>query len=712
MGTCIICGKSTDGLVCSLHEEDVVYEFRGDRADQLVPGRYYRGSVDGFADFGVFVDIGDSVTGLLHKSEIDGRLENLSWDPGDTVYVQVTDVHSNGNVDLGWSIRQSGAEFRGRLVHDPDADDPVTRADPVEREEPVRTGPTSGRPATPADDVDEAEETDETVETDATETDATETDAAETDAAETDETDETEDATGPAGEPIALDVADLDDHVGDRVRIEGRIVDAYQTGGPTIFVVADGTDRVDCAAFESAGVRAYPEIEEGAIVGIVGEAERRQGDLQVETESIEVLTDEARTAVEERLDTALDQEARPPETDLLVDDDAVAARQETIVEVATAIRRAIVEGRPVVIRHTATVDGYVAGAAIERAVLPLVRENHASGDAEYHYIDRRPLEEPFYDMGSATKDVTRMLESADRHSEKHPLFVFADAGRTPESLDGLDLLGVYDVSRIVVDTGDAADDVADVVETFLGAPADENITSAVIAANVAAHVNPDVRDDLPHLPAVSYWENAPEAYVDLAAEHGYDDETVARLREAIALEAFYQSYEDKREIVQDLFWEGDNRSFAEYISTQFRTKLDGELDTVRPHVENREAGPARVSVLDADAFTHRFDFPPTSMLLDALHRRLREEVDGPQVTIAIDSDALSVRSTDSLAIPEISAAVADRLPEAGVRAAGAVAGRIEFLVGEREAVLDATIDEIGTRLDADERTSEATARED
>jgi RecJ-like exonuclease len=119
MGSCIICGSSVDGRICDLHQEDVVFVFDGTQADQLTVDRYYRGTVDGYAEFGVFVDIGDSVTGLLHRSELDQRLESLDWDPGDTVFVQVQQIRDNGNVDLSWSIRQSEAEFRGTLVDDP-----------------------------------------------------------------------------------------------------------------------------------------------------------------------------------------------------------------------------------------------------------------------------------------------------------------------------------------------------------------------------------------------------------------------------------------------------------------------------------------------------------------------------------------------------------------------------------------------------------------
>jgi Archaea-specific RecJ-like exonuclease, contains DnaJ-type Zn finger domain len=70
------------------HDEDVWFDFRGDSPQQLTAGRYYRGTVDGFADFGVFIDLASGVTGLLHRSELDRRLETLDWESDDTVFVQ------------------------------------------------------------------------------------------------------------------------------------------------------------------------------------------------------------------------------------------------------------------------------------------------------------------------------------------------------------------------------------------------------------------------------------------------------------------------------------------------------------------------------------------------------------------------------------------------------------------------------------------------
>ena len=698
MGNCIICGKPVDGLVCGSHEEDVAFEFEGTSPSQLTPGRFYRGSVDGYADFGVFVDVGDHVTGLLHRSELDRRLESLEWERGDTVYVQVLDVRDNGNVDLGWSIRQSAREFRGELIDAPDGErlpDDEETAD----EGSDGGGVDEGRDGGGVDDgrADVATEpTPEPVDAASgaggtaggTSTDGT---AAATPTMEVEEPDT----------PLKRTTVDaLSDQVGSVVRLEGEIIGVRQTSGPTVFELSDETGTVECAAFEEAGVRAYPAVDVGDVVGLEGEVERHHGSLQVETERLERLEDEALETVESRLAEAVETEARPAAFEPLADHDAVLGLEEELLDAATEIRRAVVEARPVVIRHAATADGYVAGAALERAILPLVREKHTRDDAEYHYVERRPLEGRIYDMDAATDDVTDMLEARDRHGEGLPLFVLVGTGSTAESVDAYELLDVYGADRLVIDDASADGAVADAVSVVVTPPEpDGTVTATALSASVATHVNADVRGELAHLPAISYWEAPPEEYVSLAAEAGYDGTAVSDRREAVALEAYYQSYKDKRELVADLLFgdgEGAEGDLAAHVSEQFRAKLDAELETARLNAERIEADGVAVLDLDTAAFTHRFDFPSTGLLLDELFRREREGE--PFVLLGLDEDELHLRATPGVDVRELGERVAEAAPDAGVRAVGGRDGHLEFLVGERAAVREAALEAVGELL--------------
>ncbi|MFB6142553.1 MAG: OB-fold nucleic acid binding domain-containing protein [Halorientalis sp.] len=725
MGSCIICGADVDGHICDTHQQDVVFEFRGNHSEQLTPGRFYRGTVDGYAEFGVFVDIGDSVTGLLHRSELDQRLESLDWEAGDEVFVEVQNVRDNGNVDLGWSIRQDERDFRGTLVDDPSEDHALLAEESEDGDEgPVRHEAggsgngsearrsaggsdtperTSDRTATDRDDTDGSGSGDDTAEAGTGTEASAERAGAETGASGTESDESTEpEPSGAAGSAAVVEeprefelvpVESLSDRVGEDVRIEGEVTDIRQTSGPTVFELRDETGGVDCAAFEEAGVRAYPHVETGDIVRLDGDVRRRRGELQVETEALVVLEDEERTAVTDRMADALTERARPEEVAPLADDPAVEAVLDEVREAATAIRRAVLEDRPVVVRHDATADGYVAGVAIERATLPLVREQHGGADAEYHYFDRRPLEDGVYDMGDATKDVTGMLDTRERHGEKLPLFVFAAAGATRESTDGFDLLSVYGAERVVVDAAAADAEVADAVDTLASpslADADATTSAGALAAAVAAGVNEEVRDDIAHLPAVSFWEDAPDAYSDLAAEAGYDATDTREIREAIALEAYYQSYEDKRELVADLLFPEteDERGLAAHVSEQFRTKLDAEVETAEANLERRTVAGVDLAVVDTEAYTHRYEFPPTGLLVEELFRRHRE---GVTAVVGLGEDDLYVRSTADLDVRAVADAASEDAPGAAITAESARDGRLGFLSGEREAVREAVL---------------------
>lgn len=671
----IVTGDSLEGQIGNLHKEDVVLDFTGTRPDQLIVDCYYRGTVDGYADFGVFANLGEHVTGLLHRSELPSRLESLDWDVGDTVYVQVKNVRDNGNVDLGWSLRRSESEFRGHFVHDPEE-----RLDPDDLES-FEEGPV------------EASESDERQPADAR---ADSSQESGTVVEPEQEPPEEEDVT-PDAELERAKIEDLEANVGSIVRLEGIVTGARQTSGPTVFSLQDETGTVDCAAFEGAGVRAYPEVNAGDYVGIDGEVRERRGELQIETENLVVLADEAAATVSDRMEDAITAEAEVEDIDPLAPDAAVEGVLDTVREAATAIRRAVIESRPIVVRHEATVDGYLAGAAIERAVLPLINNEHTDADAVYHHFDRRPLDGA-YDMDDATNDVTSMLAASDRHQQKQPLFVFAATGSTHDSLDGLELLRIYDAEAIVINDG-GDESITDAVSTVVnpeltGTNGDTDTSTTAITTAIAAHINTDAREDLRHLPAASFWENTPEMYTELAADADYDTEETTNLREAIALEAYYQSYDGKRELVSDLLFEDETSGLREQVSEQFREKLASEVETAEENLDRRSDSGVAFAVLDTDAFTHRFDFPSTDLLLDEIHRRNR---DGTFVTLGVGEDDITIRSTVPLDIPDVVNQLEDAVPNAGITARDGH-GRIEFVVGERERVVETTVDAIANTV--------------
>lgn len=631
-----------------LHDEDILFEFRGDDPDDLVPGRFYRGTVDGFAEFGVFVTLGDSITGLLHHSKLDRRLESLDWEVGDEVIVQVEGVRENGNIDLAWSIRQSSDEFRGHDVDPPDTKESV--------EESVRT-PDLGR------DI------------------------------RSDETSEVKEPTSPPEEERAAPTKSIarrtttavEDAIGERVRLEGRITDVRQTSGPTIFSLTDEDGTIECAAFEEAGVRAYPTIEQEDIVRIVGLVERHRGDLQIESESIETLADPERTSVLERIREATRERARPEDSGLLLVDPVVADLTDDIIATATRLRRAVFSGRRILIRHPATADGVIAGAALEHALVRLAEREGTSVDGSRR-IERRPVDEPWYELGDA------MYDRGGASEDESILMAFVGVGSSVADAAAIRFLDLYDIPAVVVDA--YADGSIDEELVDAAAISQAATTVTVLAAHVGGMVDETVRSELAPLPAISYRDNPPDRYAGLASDHGLNADTVRERHEAIALTAYYQRYDDKRELIRDLLFETDAAALAAHVSAQYRERVDRAIETAGHHCERITVDGHTITVLDADAHSHRFDFPSRQVLTAELLRTERETGDGDLVLV-LGADECYLDGPIDTGLPAIATDLTARIPQSTVEVQR---DRLSFLAGERDEIRDALVQILADEL--------------
>lgn len=77
-------------------EDIIVYRLGANCSlDEVEEGKTYLGRVQGFAPFGVFVQLNDRVKGLVHKSNV--KLQHTERDP---IIVHVLQIRSNGNIDL------------------------------------------------------------------------------------------------------------------------------------------------------------------------------------------------------------------------------------------------------------------------------------------------------------------------------------------------------------------------------------------------------------------------------------------------------------------------------------------------------------------------------------------------------------------------------------------------------------------------------------
>ncbi|WP_144925832.1 DHH family phosphoesterase [Halorubrum salsamenti] len=627
-----------DGAEGAADDRPTVYDLAPDcTLEDAEVDALYHAEVNGVVDYGIFVDVSDALSGLVHES-------NLADDyaVGDRLVVRLTEVKENGDV----------------AFDDESLDDYRTEA--------------------------------------------------------------------VAHEPSVSRVRGL--APGDEVTVEGEVVQAKQTGGPTIFAVADASGVVSCAAFEEAGVRAYPEVEVGDMVHVSGTIETRENALQLEVDSLKRLPEERATAARERFETALDERAAPADVDPLVEWEAFEPIHDDLRELARLLRRTVLAGRPIRVRHHADGDGMCAAIPVQLALENFVRDVHEDPDAARHLFKRLPSKAPYYEMEDVTRDLNFALEGRARHGQKLPFLLMLDNGSTEEDVPAYENLAHYDIPIAAVDhhhpDPEAVEPLLDAhVNPYLH-DEDYRVTTGMMCVELARLIDPSITEELEHVPAVAGLSDRSKAeamddYIALAQEAGYDESDLFDIGEALDYAAHWLRYSEGKTLVNDALNvgcedEARHEELVEFLSERAERDVDRQLDAVDDHVEHeRLASGAHLYRIDLDEYAHRFTYPAPGKTTGELHDTRVQETGDPVITIGYGPDFCVLRSDGvRLDIPNMVTELNEELPEAGVSGGGhLVVGSIKFVKGRRGAVIEALVEKMA-EAEIDESLSSTVAIDD
>jgi RecJ-like exonuclease len=619
---CSVCGRETaKGDLCETCSKKPLVHVLSAECDtrELEVGKIYEGKVQGHANFGVFVDLNPQLRGLIHSSNL-----NFTPEIGDTLFVEVRNIASNGNIEL---IPRGLKEYQ--LIE-------------VEKQIPRRK------------------------------------------------------------------TTELSKYLGKLVHISGEVIQIKQTGGPTIFTISDEEGTVQCAAFEKAGERAYPEIKSETIVRVIGEPSMRNGAMQIEIRSMKQLWGRDATGIKEKIETAIDKRSEPHEIQFLIKSEVLEKLKPRMQNAAKLIRKAVFKSRPIIIRHHADADGITSAIAVERALLPLIREVGGS-DADRYFYKRAPSKAPFYELEDVTKDLTFALEDQERFGQKMPLVVLMDNGATEEDMPAMKQAAIYGVEILVIDHHHPDGTIDSMVLEHVNpayAGGDFGITTGMIGAETARMINTEITEEIKHLPAVSAVgdrSEAPEAklYKDLIADR-YKPEDLKNMALALDYEAFWQRFNDGRGIMNDILNLGSNvrhNQIVKLLCEQANAAIAEQLEASMPNVRTQKlANGAVLNVIDVENFAHKFTFPPPGKTSGEVHDRLCAKYDGqPVVTIGYGPDFAVLRSRGvRMNIPMIVKELRSEIKGGGVSGGGhLVVGSIKFVEGMRKEVLAKLAEKIG-----------------
>ncbi len=519
-------------------------------------------------------------------------------------------------------------------------------------------------------------------------------------------------------------ISNLDSKMGKMVRIDGKVLQIQQTSGPTIFTIADESGVSEVAAFDEAGVRAYPDVDIDDSVEILGEVNQHGGKTQIESQSLIKLEGSKKEQLDNLIEIALNERAEPENVDFLVKSDVLNRLKPKMREAARKIRRAILDGRTILLRHHNDADGICAGIAMEKALIPLIKEINPSNDAEYYYFKRSPSKAPFYELEDVVKDLSYALEDQERHGQKLPLIVLLDNGSTEEDIVALMQAKIYDIEVVVIDhhfPGDlltvderdgeiyaatvAVDEYVDThVNPYL-VGGDSQLTAGALATEVAHIINPNVKQLIKHLPAVAALGDRAECgevyqYLELAKQKGFDKNHLAKIAECIDFESYFLRFMNGRGIMDTILAVDNIDKHEKMINAlykEYEKRIDNQLKAALPNIKQTQfENGIYFNMMDVEKYAHKFTFPAPGKTCGFVHDKIVKELgdDKPIVTLGHGPDFGVFRATDAVNaefgfnVNEIVANLSQCIPSAGIDGGGhECAGSIKYIEGLGEKVL-------------------------
>ena len=497
---------------------------------------------------------------------------------------------------------------------------------------------------------------------------------------------------------------------GKRFAVSGIIEKIVQTGGPTLFMIRDHTGALTIKAFDGAGVRAYPQLTEGMGIRGMVKINEYEGELEGEAIKLSPMSADESKQFKERVDQEQRKEARPKHVEFLAKSPILDKLKDRFIQAATEIRLAIIKGRPIIVRHHNDCDGYSAGYALERAILPLIRKHHQEVKAPWEHYNRAPCAAPFYEIEDSIKDISRALSNVAKFSEVMPLIVIVDNGSSAEDLLAIKQGKVHGAEFIVVDhhffdKDVISNEVLVHINPFLVGEDGAHFSAGMLCSELSRFINEET--NVGHIPALAGLADriknpsVIENYLNLAEKHGYDESMLKDIGALIDYVSAKVRFMEAREYIEVVFGEPIAKQkallaiMAPYLKQQEATSLK-----IAQRAATREVhGKVTLQIIYVEQSFSRGVYPKPGKAVGNLHdyASTHDKVDR-LVTAGVLSDAITMRATEhsGFSVHGLIDHIKKEVPDAFVEGGGHHhAGAIKFVPSKQADVLAAIRDFIG-----------------
>lgn len=491
------------------------------------------------------------------------------------------------------------------------------------------------------------------------------------------------------------------------IEIFGKINRVVQTTGPTVFVVSDGTGSLQLKGFVSAGARAYPEIDEGDYIKAVVNLEEFNGEIEGDIAKIFKMSESEKKDFSFSMARIEKERAKVTPPEFLIKSEILDKLKSSFIEAATQIRLAIIQDRPIIVRHHNDTDGYSSGFALERAILPLIGAQHTSEKAAWEFFTRAPCAAPFYEIDDSIRDTAQSLRNVAKFSNKMPLIIIADNGSSPEDLMAIKQGKIHGSDFIVVDHHYFDKDVISQevlvhINPFLVGEDGSKFSAGMLSTELARFINPNVKN-ISQIPAMAGLADridlgnpeAVEKYLEIAKREGYTKELLLEISLVIDYVSSKVRFMEAREYVEVLFGEPreEQKKLVALLAPHIKELDKKALKMAKSNAKVEKIKNTNLQLLYFEEFFPGFGFfPKPGRITGLVHDSLQEEKNITNlVSAGVMATSMTIRATDeaNFSVHELIKFIDKKLPDAFVEGGGHKnAGSITFLPNKQKEVVE------------------------
>ena len=488
--------------------------------------------------------------------------------------------------------------------------------------------------------------------------------------------------------------------------ITARIDRINQTGGPTIFIVSDGTLTLALKGFVGVGQRAFPELNEGDSIKATITINEYNDELEGEIKTISKLDPEESREFSDKILAVQKERAQVKEIPFLVKSIILDKLRPSMIKAAHEIKLAIIQNRPIIIRHHNDTDGYCAGYALEKAILPLVAKEHGSEKAGYEFFSRSPSQAPFYEIDDSIRDTALSLRNEAKFSNKMPLVIITDNGSTPEDLFAIKQGKVHGIDFIVIDHHYFDQDVISKevlvhISPFLVNEDGSKFSAGMLCAELARLINPV--EGLEILPAIAGLAdridiNNPkviEDYILIPQKQGFDKALLINISKVIDFVSAKVRFMEVREFIGVIFGEprDKQKALVSLMAPYIRSLEEKGLEIARQNVKLERINNTHLQLLEIENVFPGFGFyPKPGKCVGLIHDDAQKTKKLTNlITLGLMNTAITIRATEeaNFSTHDLISFLNQRSPNSFVEGGGHKnAGSITFLPQKQPEISD------------------------